>query len=172
MYYNSRIISRITTPYYFTYYFSFTQGVVDGLYRFIHFIWFSLWGIVHPLLRGAAAPRRRSAGAMVSLWLTCFLAHVTSFNTGSILLTFFCFFVLFHSCCLQTQVFGKILVHEFHIPNSHILNGACIFRETRNSSLWLYFLLSRTKLYNINVSWGRLLLRTELLGHQLKRMAS
>ena len=30
-----------------------------------------------------------------------------------------CFFILFHSCCSHTQVFGKTLVHEFHISYSH-----------------------------------------------------
>ena len=28
---------------------------------------------------------------------------------------FFCFFGLFHSCCSHVRVFGKTLVHEFHI---------------------------------------------------------
>ena len=50
-----------------------------------------------------------------------FRACFTSFHyTHASLLTFvFCFFILFHSCCFHSQVFGKTLVHEFPISNSH-----------------------------------------------------
>ena len=43
----------------------------------------------------------------------------TSFHTHSSLLTFFCLFVLFHSCCSNAQVFGKTLVHKFLISYRH-----------------------------------------------------
>ena len=48
-----------------------------------------------------------------------FHAHFTSFHTHASLLTFFSFFVLFYSCCSNAWVFGKTLVHEFHISYSH-----------------------------------------------------
>ena len=49
-----------------------------------------------------------------------FRARFASFHTHASLLIFlFCFRILFHSCCSHVQVFGKTLVHEFHIPNSH-----------------------------------------------------
>ena len=32
---------------------------------------------------------------------------------------FFCFFVLFHSCCSLARVFGRTLLHELHISYSH-----------------------------------------------------
>ena len=45
-----------------------------------------------------------------------FRASLTSFHTHPSHLTlFFCFFVLFHSCCSHAPVFWKTLVHEFHI---------------------------------------------------------
>ena len=45
-----------------------------------------------------------------------FHAIFTSFHTHASLLTFFvCFFILFHSCCSSAHVFGKTLLHEFHI---------------------------------------------------------
>ena len=39
--------------------------------------------------------------------------------TRSLLLTFSCFCVLFHSCCSHAQVFEKTLVHAFHTSDSH-----------------------------------------------------
>ena len=30
-----------------------------------------------------------------------------------------CFFIFFHSCCSHARVFGKTLLHEFHISDSH-----------------------------------------------------
>ena len=47
-----------------------------------------------------------------------FRVHFTSFHTYASLLTFFCFFVLFLSCRLHAQVFGKTLVHKFLISYS------------------------------------------------------
>ena len=42
------------------------------------------------------------------------------FHTRASLLTFFfCFFVLFHSCRFHAPVFGRTLMHEFHISDSH-----------------------------------------------------
>ena len=46
-------------------------------------------------------------------------ALFTSFLTHFSLLTFFCYFVLFHSCGSHARVFGKTLVHEFPIAFSH-----------------------------------------------------
>ena len=48
-----------------------------------------------------------------------FRASFTSFFTHSSHLTFFCFFVLFHSCCYHSRMFGKTLLHELHIFYSH-----------------------------------------------------
>ena len=49
-----------------------------------------------------------------------FCARFTSFHTHASLLTFFfCFFILFHSCCSHARVFGKPLVHEFPMSYSH-----------------------------------------------------
>ena len=49
-----------------------------------------------------------------------FRAHCTSFPIHSFLLTFFPFiFLLFQSCWSHAQVFGRTLVHEFHIFYSH-----------------------------------------------------
>ena len=49
-----------------------------------------------------------------------FVLGFTFFHTHASLLTFFvCFFILFHSCCSNAQVFGKTLVHEFPISYSH-----------------------------------------------------
>ena len=45
-----------------------------------------------------------------------FCACFTAFHADSSIFTFlFCFFVLFHSCCSDARVFGKMLLHEFHI---------------------------------------------------------
>ena len=38
---------------------------------------------------------------------------------SSLLTSFLCFNVLFYSCCSRAQVFGKILVNEFHISFSY-----------------------------------------------------
>ena len=35
------------------------------------------------------------------------------------LITFFCYFVLCHSCCSHARVFGKTLLHEFLISYNH-----------------------------------------------------
>ena len=44
----------------------------------------------------------------------------TFFLSHDSLLTFFvCFSILFHSCCSHVRVFGKTLVHEFHISYRH-----------------------------------------------------
>ena len=49
-----------------------------------------------------------------------FRARKTSFHTHASLLTVFvCFFILFHSCCSHTRVFGKTLVHKFPISYSY-----------------------------------------------------
>ena len=36
-----------------------------------------------------------------------------------LLLLLVCFFILFHSLCFHARVFGKTLLHEFHISYSH-----------------------------------------------------
>ena len=48
-----------------------------------------------------------------------FRARFTSFHNHASLLTFFCYFVLFHSCGSNARVFGKTLVHEFLISYNH-----------------------------------------------------
>ena len=52
-------------------------------------------------------------------------------TNASLLTFFFCFFILFHPWCFHARVFGKILVHEFHISNSHT-ECYLIFFEQRN----------------------------------------
>ena len=51
--------------------------------------------------------------------LLLFHIRFTSFHIHASLLTFFCFMVLFHSCCSHVRMFGKILVHEYHISYGH-----------------------------------------------------
>ena len=54
-------------------------------------------------------------------------ARFTSFHThASLLASFPCFFILFHSCCSHAWVFEKTLVHEFDGSYSH-LNGTSSF---------------------------------------------
>ena len=49
-----------------------------------------------------------------------FHVHFTSTHTHASLLSFFfCFFILFHSCCSHARVFGKTPVHEFVTFYSH-----------------------------------------------------
>ena len=49
-----------------------------------------------------------------------FLVRFPSCHTHpSILAVFVCFFNIFHSCYSHARVFGKTLVHEFPISNSH-----------------------------------------------------
>ena len=61
------------------------------------------------------------------IWLGCdrpsglpfFHARFISFHTHTSLLTVFCFFILFHSCCSHAWMFGKTLVREFPMSYSH-----------------------------------------------------
>ena len=55
-----------------------------------------------------------------------------TFHTQASLLTFFCVFVLFRSCCSHARVFEKTLVHEFLISYSH--TEWYFFSVRRNSS--------------------------------------
>ena len=74
-------------------------------------------------LRGVATPGAQQAELQVRLSGLLFFssARFTSFHTHASLLTFFvCFFVLFHSCYSHARVFGKTLVHEFHVSYSNI----------------------------------------------------
>ena len=65
---------------------------------------------------------------IILFWLGCdrpsgllfFRARLAFFHIQASLLTsFVCFFILFHSCCSHTHMFGKTLVHEFPISYSH-----------------------------------------------------
>ena len=48
--------------------------------------------------------------------LLSFVPALTSLHTHDSLLAFFvCLFVIFHSFCSHTRVFGKTLLHEFEI---------------------------------------------------------
>ena len=53
--------------------------------------------------------------------LICFVPmHFISFHTHASPLTIFvCFFIVFHSWCFHSRVFGKTLVHEFQISYTH-----------------------------------------------------
>ena len=63
-----------------------------------------------------------------------FRARFAFFHTHASLLTsFVCFFILFHSCCSHAQVFGKTLVHEFPIA---ILNATLFFRSVMAMNNW------------------------------------
>ena len=44
-------------------------------------------------------------------------ARFTFFHSHYSLLTLFFSFILFHFCCSHDRVFGKILLHEFHISS-------------------------------------------------------
>ena len=49
-----------------------------------------------------------------------FRDRFTSFHThASLPAFFFCFYILFHTCCSHVRVFGKTLVHEFLISYGH-----------------------------------------------------
>ena len=80
--------------------------------------------LVRYFINSFVASRSRWGGRP-GLWfrpsglLFFFLARFTSFQTHASLLTSFCFFVLFHSCCSHAGVFPKTLVHEFPISYSH-----------------------------------------------------
>ena len=48
-----------------------------------------------------------------------FISCKLCFFPYSRLSCFFCFFVLFHSCCSHARLFGKTLVNEYHISYIH-----------------------------------------------------
>ena len=57
-------------------------------------------------------------------------ALLLSILTPLLILTkFVCFFILFHSCCSHAKVFGKTLVHEFHISSSRTEWYLFFFRQ-------------------------------------------
>ena len=65
-------------------------------------------------------PGRWQVRAKVSRRDIFYSARCASLNVFSSLLTsFLCLYVLFHSCCSHAQVFGKTLMHEFHISYCH-----------------------------------------------------
>ena len=61
-----------------------------------------------------------TAGPSFSQAVGTFISAIfVSFHNRSSRLTFFvCFYVLFHSCCFHSHVFGKTLEHEFHFSCS------------------------------------------------------
>ena len=69
-------------------------------------------------------------------------ARFASFHTHTSLLAFFvCFFILFHSRCFHAQVFGKTLVHEFHISYSRT-DGTSIFPTVRKYKSYTFCIRS------------------------------
>ena len=47
------------------------------------------------------------------------------------------FYVLFHYCCSDAQVFANALVQEFYISYSHILNGtSSLCSATNDAKIW------------------------------------
>ena len=74
---------------------------------------------------GEAVPAR---AIIIIPYFLFFCARIISFHTHASFLTFFCFFVLFHSCCSHACVFEKTLLHEFYIFYFVILKGTCFFR--------------------------------------------
>ena len=83
--------------------------------NFILFIMFYLWGVFYCVdLELELLPL--SWGAVVELCGSGWAGWVVHSRLGG------CdpyYFVLFHSCCSREQVFGRILVHEFHISCRH-----------------------------------------------------
>ena len=85
-----------------------------------------------------------------------FRARCTSLNFRSFLLAFFiCFFVLFQSRRSNAQVFGRTLVHEFHISIA-IQNATCCVRSAKTAvssiygfSIQLNFILILTSKRNL-----------------------
>ena len=47
------------------------------------------------------------------------------------------FFVFFHSCCFHAQVFGRTLLHEFHLFYSHTKWNLCFFALLGQTLFWL-----------------------------------
>ena len=64
-----------------------------------------------------------------------FCTRFTSFNTHAFLLTFICFFVLFHCCCSHARVFGKTLLREFPFA---VPMQECLGKHSCVSSLLLF----------------------------------
>ena len=65
-------------------------------------------------------PIARHAELLLGRRNNFFPARCTSLHIHSyLLILFLCFYVLFHSCCSDAQVFGKTLVNEFHILYIH-----------------------------------------------------
>ena len=81
-----------------------------------------------------------------------FHACFASFHPHVSLLTFFCFFILFYSCCSHVHVFGKTLVHELLISYSH--TEWCNYKRTSATTgkpLLTGFLLTQIR-FNMNYS--------------------
>ena len=83
----------------------------------------------------------------------------TEIRPQSLIGSFVCFLILFHSCCSHAQVFGKTLVHEFPVSYSRtewyllfslcdwqwiIINGALL-----NKSYYYYYYCSHAALPSI-----------------------
>ena len=71
--------------------------------------------VIRPLLREAATPGWRWPELRLGRRDFFFHPRCAYFRIHSPLLTVFCFFVLFLSYRSHAGVFGRILVHEFHI---------------------------------------------------------
>ena len=88
------------------------------------YIWCSTCPVVHFIL-SAVLREPRSQGEVgprycLAFGTSVFRANITSFHILYYLIAVLdCFFVLFHFCCSDAQVFGTILVHEFDISYCH-----------------------------------------------------
>ena len=75
---------------------------------------------IYPL-HWVVAPRGDDGRELqLGLETSLFIAHLGHFHFHSfLLLSFLFFFVFFHSCRFHAQVFGRTLMHEFHVFYSH-----------------------------------------------------
>lgn len=99
--------------------------------------------------------RRHEDHAKVRPWvLLHFVASLLILFFHSILLVFFiCFFVLF-TYCPHMQVFGRMLVHEFHIFYCHSKWNCIFFALLRLTLFWFW---SSVKLNITLIMWNSIL---------------
>ena len=82
---------------------------------------------------------------IIVFWLGCdrpsgllfFRARLASFHTHASLTYFVCFCIIFLSCCSHARVFGKTLLHEFFINNSHP-EWYLLFSDSATANAHLY----------------------------------
>ena len=90
----------------------------------------------------AAALGSNDVGTLFFFFSCCAFFNFNSFLPAFLL----CFFAIFHSYCSHLPVFGKTLVHEFHIFYSHTEWNFFLFVLL---GLTLFWLSSAIKLNNI-----------------------